>query len=41
MKVTETQLQLTEPFICIQLYWIVTRGFRRITLQYYTQQKIM
>lgn len=26
-NVTETQLQLTEPFICIQLYWIVTRGF--------------
>jgi len=26
-NVTETQLQLTEPFICIQLYRIVTRGF--------------
>jgi hypothetical protein len=27
MNVTETQLQLTEPFICILLYWIVTCGF--------------
>ena len=27
MNVTETQLQLTETFICLKLYWIVTCGF--------------
>jgi hypothetical protein len=27
MNVAQTQLQFIEPFICIQLYWIVTRGF--------------